>query len=137
MELPTKDDFNFYDVDGDGTLTLNEWEETESKAMEEVDLIVADDWQIADLIKEIAITFLILYVKRLLPIFMPFWCIEFNYLVVLLWARNKHFVLHSVIIAIMNFWSWYSKELFVNYLIFGIPIQIEIHNWNLQLLRYK
>ena len=43
MELPTKDDFNFYDVDGDGTLTLNEWEETESKAMEEVDLIVADD----------------------------------------------------------------------------------------------
>ena len=78
MELPTKDDFNFYDVDGDGTLTLNEWEETERKAMEEVDPIEADDWQIADLIKEIGITFLILYVKRLLPIFIPFWCFEYN-----------------------------------------------------------
>ena len=34
MELPTQDDFNFYDVNGDGTLTMEEWEETEAKAME-------------------------------------------------------------------------------------------------------
>ena len=34
MELPTEDDFNFYDVNGDGSLTMDEWEETESKAME-------------------------------------------------------------------------------------------------------
>ena len=36
MELPTQDDFNFYDVNGDGTLTMEEWEETEAKAMEMV-----------------------------------------------------------------------------------------------------
>ena len=34
MELPTEDDFNFYDVNGDGILTMNEWEATEAKAME-------------------------------------------------------------------------------------------------------
>ena len=34
MELPTEDDFNFYDVNGDGILTMDEWEEIESKAME-------------------------------------------------------------------------------------------------------
>ena len=34
MELPTEDDFNFYDVNGDGTLTMSEWETTEAKAME-------------------------------------------------------------------------------------------------------
>ena len=72
MELPTRDDFNFYDVNGDGTLTLDEWEETEVKAIEEVETIDDEDWQIADLIKEISIAFLILYVKKFLPIFMPF-----------------------------------------------------------------
>ena len=35
MELPSQGDFEFYDVNGDGTLTLREWEETEAKTMEE------------------------------------------------------------------------------------------------------
>ena len=43
MELPTRDDFNFYDVNGDGTLTLDEWEETEVKAIEEVETIDDED----------------------------------------------------------------------------------------------
>ena len=34
MELPTQDDFNFYDINADGSLTMEEWEETEAKAME-------------------------------------------------------------------------------------------------------
>ena len=36
MDLPTQDDFNFYDVNGDGTLTMEEWEKTEAKVMEMV-----------------------------------------------------------------------------------------------------
>ena len=34
MELPTQDDFHYYDINGDGSLTMDEWEETEAKAME-------------------------------------------------------------------------------------------------------
>ena len=39
MELPTQDDFNFYDINADGTLTMDEWMETEAKAM-----VAKDEW---------------------------------------------------------------------------------------------
>ena len=42
MELPSQDDFEFYDVNGDGILTLGEWKETETKAMREVEAL--DKW---------------------------------------------------------------------------------------------
>ena len=44
MELPTEDDFNFYDVNGDGSLTMDEWEETESKAMEAETKAEEEEW---------------------------------------------------------------------------------------------
>ena len=67
MELPSQDDFDFYDANGDGILTLREWEETEAKEGETI-----EEWQFADFITEIGITFVIIFIKGLLPIFMPF-----------------------------------------------------------------
>ena len=85
MELPSQDDFEFYDVNGDGTLTLREWEETEAKAMEEVEAI--KEWQFADFIMEIGLTVVILFIKKFLPIFMPIWFLFDSIL-----ARNKYII---------------------------------------------
>ena len=71
MELPSQNDFEFYDVNHDGTLTLKEWDEIETRAMmEEVE--ANKQWLFTDFIMEIGLTFLTLYIKKILPIFMPF-----------------------------------------------------------------
>ena len=63
MELPSQNDFEFYDVNHDGTLTLKEWDEIETRAMmEEVE--ANKQWLFTDFIMEIGLTFLFNFVHQ-------------------------------------------------------------------------